>query len=137
MKSLITTSIFAVLFSIGSSFGTKPLFKQLIISNELVDSTAKTITKNKMYSYFIVDVDGGYGTYTSEEIYSFSGELIKQLFVKENVLVDEMSSSHIIWSKLIKYQFGKVIYINVTKRISDSFVVLKDVSYHVTPSRRK
>ncbi len=115
--------------STTSVFCYSPLFKQLIESDEKIDSISHTIIKKRVYSYFIVGLNEHLGTYTTEDILTFSGELVKKRLIKENVPSSDITRPHKIWSKIISYKFGNVSSIHLSKYISDSYAIRTDKTY--------
>jgi hypothetical protein len=108
-----------------------PLLKHFVDNEEIVDTATHTITKKKIYSFFIVTMGKGFGNYTEQETYNFQGELLNQVFIKEDIMQDDLTRKHVIWTKSIRYQYGKPVYININKRIANSPFVIKDISYRV------
>lgn len=121
--------ITSTFLSTTSVFSYTPLFKQLIESDEKIDSISRTIIKKRVYSYFIVGLNEHLGTYTTEDILTFSGELIKKRLIKENVPSSDITRPHKIWSKIISYKLGNVSAIHLSKFISDSYAIKTDKTY--------
>lgn len=131
--------VFLVIFlSTNYCYSYVPLVKKLVSNEEVLDTLTNTVTNKKVYSFFSINKNGVLGIYKEEDVFSMKGGLLRKIYTVENIPFEGCEKNHLIKSKCVRYnQAGQIVSIHISKKMSDSEKVRKDLDYMVDASGHK